>query len=548
MKTILREEKSGVAEVVGTILILAMTVVLFSVVILWVSSVPTPVAQTRVDLFSQMSPMYDLRGLEIGVNLTLTHEGGEPLQPVSTLVYVTAVRGTNPPTTEKVTLHLYNGRLANPNGLLDGRESIWNIGERWAYQSFGLRSSDAITVTIVDTTRGVVVWSGLMNPKAGTRPPIFTNIWTDGVWATEAPDPVQAGLGFYLATEVMDFDGDLNPLSVYATITAWYGSGTSCAGPLQMKDDGVAPDRVAGDHIFTLGGNVCMSPPYPPLTWAGTVILLNATDLQRHQATDRFVLNVIPPTGGGGGGGFNLTTIPSELWQYIGFVQIRTGEVWVSNLSNSYAATNTYQPFRVLASQLNGNGGALFHFKMANHGNTTIFVDGWTEAFFQNTQSSSGFAMYVVAACNPLLAANAGGAVAYPGTTANINDFQYARAGSLPAACSSSAPRGVFDIDPFNQEKGGVPYTVLVYNLLPFGTGRVKQWQSASYFMSILVSGMSGPVNYTYSMLAGGGPNPYGCPGLGPAYNPHEHLLDPIVACRTQWYAQVIPFIGMVVY
>ncbi len=546
MKTILREEKSGVAEVVGTILILAMTVVLFSVVILWVSSVPTPVAQTRVDLLSQMTPMYDSRGIEIGVNLTLTHEGGEPLQPVSTIVYVTSVRGTNPPNTVKLTLHLYNGRLANPNGLLDGRESIWSIGERWVYQSLGLRSTDAITVTIVDTTRNAVVWSGLMNPKPGTRPPIFSNIWTDGIWATEAPDPVQTGLGFTLAAAVTDRDNDLNPNSVYATITAWYGSGTSCAAPLKMLDDGVPPDRVAGDGVFTLGGNVCMSPPYPPLSWAGSVIILNATDMQKHQTVTRITLNVVPQTSGGGGG-FNLTTIPSQLWQYIGFVQIRTGEVWVSNLSNSYTSTSTYQPFRVLASQLNSNGGALFHFKMANHGNTTIFVDGWTEAFFQNTQSSSGFAMYIVTGCNPNLAANAGGVAAYPGTTASINDFEYAHPG-LPGQCVSGSPPGVFDINPFNQETGGTAYTVLVYNLNPFGTGRVKQWQSASYFMSIMVSGMSGPVNYTYAMLAGGGANPYGCSGLGATYNPRDHLLDPIPACRSQWYAQVIPFIGMVVY
>ncbi len=66
--------------------------------------------------------------------------------------------------------------------------------------------------------------------------------------------------------------------------------------------------------------------------------------------------------------------------------------------------------------------------------------------------------------------------------------------------------------------------------------------------MSILVSGMAGPVNYTYAQLTGVGPNPNGCAGLGPNYNPHDHVNDPILACRSSWYAQVIPFIGMVVY
>ena len=50
MKTILREETSGVSEVLGTILILAMTVTLFSTVIIWVSRIPTPQAPTHTDI------------------------------------------------------------------------------------------------------------------------------------------------------------------------------------------------------------------------------------------------------------------------------------------------------------------------------------------------------------------------------------------------------------------------------------------------------------------------------------------------------------------
>ncbi len=544
MKVILREERSGVAEVVGTILILAMTVVLFSVVILWVSAAPSPVSQTRIGISSQLQPVYSRLGVEIGVNITLTHEGGEPLLPVPTVIYVTSQRGSSPPTTDTATLHLYNGRLANPSGLLDGQDSAWDIGERWTYTNFQYRSSDAITVTIVDTSRDLVLWTGPMSTSPGMRPPVFLSVWADGTPGTIAPDPVVAGQGFALYAQVVDPDNDLNPNSVFATITAWYGSGTICSVPLQMRDNGVSPDRMAGDHIFALGGNVCMNPPYPPLGWAGSFILFNATDLRGHQATTRLVLNVVPSGPGGVGG--NSTTIPSQLWQYIGYVQIRTGEVWVTNLSKPYTTTDQYQPYRVLKSWL--QTGALFHFKMANHGNTTIFVDGWTEAYFQNTQSSSGIALYVVAPCNPILAANAGGVVGYPGNPTNINDFQYAHPG-VPAACSSGGPPAVFDINPFDQQTGGNPYVVLVYPKTPFTTGTPYNWPaSATYFISILVSGMAGPVNYTYAQLIGSGPNPYGCTGIGPNYNPHDHLLDPNPMCRTQWYAQVIPFIGMVVY
>jgi flagellin-like protein len=552
MRTILREDESGVSEVVGTILILAMTVVLFSVIIVWVTNIPTPTAQARTDIQSEMNPIYNALGAEIGVNITLTHQGGEPLYPVPTIIYVIAQRGSATPQTDTCLVHRYNQVIGN--GLLDGTDSVWDIGERWNYKSlpgffcssasFGpLRSSDQITIILVDNLKSIVLWTGPMNAPAGTRPPVFIDKWTDGILATEDIDPVQATQGFYIFAKLTDPDGDLNVNSVYATITAWYGSGTSCALPQQMKDNGISPDRIAGDMIFTLGGNACTNSPYPALTWAGSIILLNATDLKGHQTTTRLVLDVIAPTSGGSGPG---TTIPSALWQYIGYVQIRTGEVWISNSTAPYTTPNTFSPTRVSKTWIGGKG--LFHFKMANHGNTTIFMDGWTEAFFQNTQSSAGTALYIVAPCNPLINANAGGVAAYPGTAATITDFQYAHTG-LPAGCSPGVPAAVFDINLFNQETGGTPYAMLAYTTTPFTAGGTYNWPStATYFMSILISGMAGPSNYTYAQLQGIGSNPNSCGGLGPNYNPRLHLLDPIVACRTQWYSQVIPFVGMVVY
>ena len=543
MKVILREDTSGVSEVIGTILILSMTVVLFSVIIIWVGTIPTPVAQSRLDLRSEMVPIYNGVGVEVGVNITLTHQGGEAIAPVPTIIYVTSQRGANPPTTTIFTLHKYNQVLGN--GLLDGTDSVWDIGERWNYNTPALRSSDAITVTIVDTSKSHVVWSAPMNAPQGTRPPVFIDKWADGVWATDSIDPVQAQLGFYLFSKVTDPDNDLNPNSVYATITAWYGSGTACATPQKMKDDGVFPDKAAGDSVFTFGASVCTNPPYPALSWAGSIILLNATDLKGHQTTTRLVLDVVQQTSGGGG----TTTIPSSLWQYIGFVQIRTGEVWISNLSHAggYDAASRYQPYRVTKALLNGNGGALFHFKMANHGNTTIFIDGYTQAFFVNTQSSSGAALFISAPCDPTIQPGAGGVAAYPGTASTTN-FQYAHAG-LPAGCKAGVPAGVFDINLLDQEKGGTPYVVLVYPKTPFSTGTANNWANVgTYYLSILVSGMSGPSNYTYAMLTGTGqPNPFNCAGLGVNYNPISHLTDPIAACRTSWYAQVIPFVGMTI-
>jgi flagellin-like protein len=535
MKTILRDDDSGVSEVVGTILILAMTVVLFSTIILWVGSIPAPTTQTRVDIRPSMAPVYDGSGTEIGVNITLLHRGVERLNPANTIIYVTWIKGTNPPQSDKVILHRFNALLPRPSGILDGPDIVWDIGERWVYVNAidGLRSSDQISVLVVDIVKNIAVWSAQLTSDPGTRPPIFVSKWTDDVMGTPAIDPVQATRGFFLYANVFDQDNDLNKNSVWATITIWFGD-ASCGVPQKMHDNGVSPDAVAGDGIFTLGAISCMSPPFPSLSWDGSIILLNATDLKGHQTKTRLVMNVVEPFTQG-----EIQTIPTELWQYIGFAQIRTGEVWLTNLSLSYTTSNKYSPFRVLRSWL--SAGALFHLQMANHGNTTIFIDGWTAVYVTNTQSASSQALYIVAPCDPTKAARSGGVLGYPGLVSVITDFKYARPG-VPSGCAAGVPPAVLDINPLNQEKGGSPYELMIYNKAPFAVGSEFNWPSSyagSAFLNILVSGMSGPVNMTYQQILS---------RWGPTYNPHDHLLDGDPSTRTQWYAQVIPFIGMVLY
>src|SRR5256886_14965872 len=85
MRTILREDESGVSEVIGTILILAMTVVLFSVIIVWVSAIPTPTAQGPTDIQSVMNPTYNPLGVEIGGNIPPPTQGARAMRPVPTI-------------------------------------------------------------------------------------------------------------------------------------------------------------------------------------------------------------------------------------------------------------------------------------------------------------------------------------------------------------------------------------------------------------------------------------------------------------------------------
>lgn len=294
MRVVLREDESGVSEVVGTILILAMTVVLFSSIIIWVTSIPTPSAQTRLDILGTMQPVYNAAGEEIAVNITLVHQGGEALDPSPTVLYITSQQGSNPARTDIVRLHTFNPNLNSPSGLLDGINAIWNVGERWTYQNSSLRSTDIIQVTIVDLVKSSVLWAHELTAPAGTRPPVFIEKWADRLWETNAVDQVESGAGFFVFAKVVDPDGDLNPASVWAILTIWFGTGDPCSQPQQMRDDGQYPDRIASDGIFALGGISCMRTPWPSLQWDGSVILLNATDNQGHATSSRLVLTVVP--------------------------------------------------------------------------------------------------------------------------------------------------------------------------------------------------------------------------------------------------------------
>lgn len=310
MKIVLRDEESGVSEVVGTILILAMTVVLFSSIILWVGSIPTPTTQTRVDIRPTLTPLYDGSGNEIGVNITLLHRGVEALKPAPTVIYVTSQRGTNPPQTDKEILHKYDSILLS--GILDGPDIVWDIGERWAYKDPILRSTDQISVSVIDIFKNTVVWTAAVTAPAGTRPPVFVAKWADDTSGTATIDPVQATLGFILYARVIDPDNDLNRNSVYATLTIFFGTVGPCVAPLKMHDDGVFPDVAAGDDMFSLGANGCMDAPNPALNWDGSLVLVNATDLQGHQTNTRLRLTVIPRTSGTGGGGGSFALLVAD--------------------------------------------------------------------------------------------------------------------------------------------------------------------------------------------------------------------------------------------
>ena len=166
----------------------------------------------------------------------------------------------------------------------------------------------------------------------------------------------------------------------------------------------------------------------------------------------------------------------------------------------------------------------MLHFKMENHGNRTIFIDGWTAAVLTSANRASVKGMYIVKPTDPNKAANAGGVSAYPGIATNPANFQYAQ---------------VFDVNLLDQETGGAPTDVMCAAQNSFAADWPYNFRTESLFVNILVSGMAGPMGMSYSQIIS---------RWGATYNPIDHVNDADPTTRTSWYAQVIPFIGIVVY
>ena len=292
VRRVLRRDQSAVSEIVGTLLILAITVVLFSVIILWVTSFSGPPVALRLDLDANLAPQYDAVGNPSGMNITVVHRGGEALFVGPTRVYITIERG-GAFSTEILALSgtvAWGPNTGDPYGLIDGSDSTWNINERWTITNRTLLPTDQILVSVIDTDRSVVVWSEQILGPAGTHPPIFGLRWADGSPGTISIDTPETGKTFTLYARVYDSDNDLT--SVETEITPYFGTVSPCASRLAMRDDGTGGDVVAGDGVWTLSHG-CLN---PSLTWDGQLILFHAKDAQNHTTSSRMVLKVVKGT------------------------------------------------------------------------------------------------------------------------------------------------------------------------------------------------------------------------------------------------------------
>ena len=248
-----RSGDGAVSEVVGNLLILLITVALFSVVLGFVYSIPGPEASLQAEIV----PMLE-RTSAVDGTLHLQHTGGEALKEGETYILVSI---DDTPTQFKIS-----------DGLAGGKK-VMEPGDTWSMDFLGtITTSAKIDVKIVDSMSNSLLFYTVVQrgvSAGGNHDPIIAYAWVDTTSGVDIiPNNDYTTWRVYAVCK--DIDGDLPPTgSVIASITNTdNGDGTFtitnfAAGSTPMTDnrgDGVfmsgllkvSTSVLPGDYSFTI--------------------------------------------------------------------------------------------------------------------------------------------------------------------------------------------------------------------------------------------------------------------------------------------------------
>jgi hypothetical protein len=209
-----KREKLAVSETLGTILLLGITVALFSVVALLVLSYP----------FNPSPPTVNLIGMVDGNDIIIEHRGGEDLD-LDTKILITIAD-------QRV---LINDKIPTAEDLLDDeakKDNVWSIGEILNYSvgniiggthvnpisPYEVSSSpltitasddpiEEITVAVVDRQSNSVIMMGTLQESGMTLPLDSVELWYR--WSEEFWNDIFDNDDFYVSSyNNMDFSGE----------------------------------------------------------------------------------------------------------------------------------------------------------------------------------------------------------------------------------------------------------------------------------------------------------------------------------------------------
>ena len=263
----LRNSRYGVSEIIGNLLILAITVTMFSSVLFFVINMPPPQDQTISDFSVQTA----VSGTSFYINIT--HGGGQTLNGSATNIYLFQ---NDVPTTLSIS-------SSSPS-----IGSDWNIGEVWSYIVSGYSNSMAVGMTIVDITTNSIVWQATLagNTANQNAPPI---IGERGM--TPSPVHDQDKVYFFVTVTVQNSNVD----------TVWVN-----ALSLGLPDNIALYDY---DHDGTFTSADSYTASYG--NWSGRTIIFSLNDVVGNSVTGQFIVDVSQNPSlsvASGGNGTSITT------------------------------------------------------------------------------------------------------------------------------------------------------------------------------------------------------------------------------------------------
>jgi hypothetical protein len=289
----LGRSRSGVSDIIGNLLILAITVTLFSSIMFYVASMPEPAQATFTDLEPSLSNVLD----DDSIYINVTHKGGQTLNNWTTGIYI-IVNGVL-----DHELHVYDGGLTGN----------WKTGDVWSYKLQLTGDLTSLYMMIIDKDTNSIVWqTDLLGGVSGIQlPPIIGERYTD-------PSPGMANRTLTVFVRVLDPNNDdiidvhldLSTLGLTSNLKMVKGSGTLWSVDMPTK------------ALFN---------------WDNRKIIIYATDDTGKSSSALMTLDVFPEYEGGDGGGGDGEFPNFERNNLQGFA-IFEREDWEAN---KFDATNT---------------------------------------------------------------------------------------------------------------------------------------------------------------------------------------------------------------
>jgi len=150
-----KSKRKGVSDIVGNILILSITVTLFSTLFFWVGTLPTPTPSISTSFSASLT--YDKTNSYITA-ISITDLGGSPLYNQSTIIFISY---SNSPQYNSE-YYISSGTTSNP----------WLPGTTWYITLKNeVPLPTTVTISIVDTSKNILVWSNQLPAMYVPIPP-----------------------------------------------------------------------------------------------------------------------------------------------------------------------------------------------------------------------------------------------------------------------------------------------------------------------------------------------------------------------------------------